>query len=172
MALGNMNIGVKTRFSPTVSRVDSNDFLGKPFPRSKLLRLKNRNVIGLAQSNISMYSCAYGSVASLAPKKCSTTSRLRYVIHPVRTLITKPKITTVCRISAACSYCLRPRLMEVNVVPPIPTSVLKAIRQFIIGKVTASPEIASVPTPFPMNILSIRLYSDTAAILMMAGMEY
>lgn len=82
------------------------------------------------------------------------------------------KITTVCRISAACSYCLRPRQMEVSVVPPIPTSVLKAIRQFIIGKVTASPEIASVPTPFPMNILSIRLYSDTAAILMMAGIEY
>ena len=41
----NMNSGVKTRFSPTVSKVDSNDFFGNPFPRSKLLRLKNRNVI-------------------------------------------------------------------------------------------------------------------------------
>ena len=54
----NMNIGVSIRFNPTVSKVDSNDFLGNPLPRSKLLRLKNKNVIGLARSNISIYSFA------------------------------------------------------------------------------------------------------------------
>ena len=168
----NISIGVSIRFNPIVSKVDSNDFFGNPLPRSRLLRLKNKNVIGLARSNISIYSFAKGSVDSLAPKNRSTVSRLRYMIHPVNRLIIKPKITTLCNTSVAFSYCFRPRLIEVNVVPPIPTSVLNAIIPFIIGKVTASPEIANAPTPLPMKMLSVRLYKDTTAILIMAGMEY
>ena len=74
--------------------------------------------------------------------------------------------------SVAFSYCPRPKLIEVSVVPPIPMSVLNAMIQFIIGKVTARPEIANAPTPFPIKMLSIRLYRETTAILIMAGIEY
>ena len=62
--------------------------------------------------------------------------------------------------------------MDRMVDPPIPTSVPNAVERFIRGNVTASPEIAIAPTPCPMNMLSIMLYSDDAVIAMMAGRAY
>ena len=59
--------------------------------------------------------------------------------------------------------------MERIVAPPTPTSVPNAVERFIRGKVTASPEIASGPTPCPTKTLSTMLYSEDAVIAMMAG---
>ena len=48
----------------------------------------------------------------------------------------------------------------------------KAEAMFIMGSVTAMPDMAAPPTPWPMNMLSMMWYSDEEAIAMMAGMEY
>ena len=41
--------------------------------------------------------------------------------------------------------------------PPTPTSEPKAAARFISGKVSARPEMASGPTPWPMKMLSTML---------------
>ena len=62
--------------------------------------------------------------------------------------------------------------MDEIVAPPAAISVQNAITRFISGKVMASPAIAMGPTPRPMKILSTMLYTDTATLAMIAGMEY
>ena len=47
--------------------------------------------------------------------------------------------------------------MEMSVAAPTPTSEPKAAARFISGKVTARPEMASGPTPWPMKMLSTML---------------
>ena len=54
----------------------------------------------------------------------------------------------------------------------MPTAAPKAADRFIRGNVIASPEIARAPTPCPMKMLSIMLYSEEAVIAMMAGRAY
>ena len=49
---------------------------------------------------------------------------------------------------------------------------MKAIIRFINGKVSANPEIANAPTPCPIKILSITLYTEVTVIAIMAGREY
>ena len=68
------------------------------------------------------------------------------------------------------SFC--PRRIDEIVAPPTPTRVQNAISRFISGKVMASPEMASAPTPCPIKILSMILYNEVSVIPMMAGMEY
>ena len=58
------------------------------------------------------------------------------------------------------------------VAAPAPTSVPKAVERFISGNVTARPEMARGPTPWPMKMLSTMLYSDAAVCAMMAGKAY
>ena len=62
--------------------------------------------------------------------------------------------------------------MDEIVDPPADTRLQKAAVRFISGKVIASPAMAMAPTPCPMKILSMMLYSDTMVMLIMAGMEY
>lgn len=76
------------------------------------------------------------------------------------------------RISVAPSWSFCPRRMEAMVEPPAETSVQKAMTRFIMGKLTASPAMAMAPTPCPMKMLSMMLYSEVTVMPMMAGMEY
>lgn len=54
----------------------------------------------------------------------------------------------------------------------MPTAAPNAAERFISGKVMASPDMASGPTPWPIKMLSIMLYSEAAVIAMMAGRAY
>lgn len=53
---------------------------------------------------------------------------------------------------------------------PTPTNDPKAAAKFINGKVNANPAMPNGPTPWPMNMLSVMLYSDEAVMAMMEGM--
>ena len=77
---------------------------------------------------------------------------------------------TLPRISKALSRSSCPILMESWVEAPIPTNEPKAAPRFISGMVIPNPDKASGPTPCPMKMLSIRLYSDAAVMAMIAGM--
>ncbi|OPZ71615.1 MAG: hypothetical protein BWY83_01067 [bacterium ADurb.Bin478] len=55
---------------------------------------------------------------------------------------------------------------------PTPTSAPKAAARFIKGKVMARPEMASAPTPWPMKMPSVILYSDEAVMAMTEGSAY
>lgn len=55
---------------------------------------------------------------------------------------------------------------------PTPISVPIAVTSAVSGKVSASPEMASGPTPCPMKIRSTMLYSDIMTIPMIDGIEY
>ena len=55
---------------------------------------------------------------------------------------------------------------------PTPISVPIAVTSAVSGKVSASPEMASAPTPCPIKMLSTMLYSDEAVIAIMAGTAY
>ncbi len=48
----------------------------------------------------------------------------------------------------------------------------KAEAMFIMGSVTAMPDMAAPPTPCPTKMLSMILYSDDDAMAIMAGMAY
>lgn len=65
-----------------------------------------------------------------------------------------------------------PSLMELMAAPPMPTSVPRAKVRFMMGKVTARPERASGPTPWPMNTLSMMLYREYTTMPAMEGREY
>ena len=56
--------------------------------------------------------------------------------------------------------------------PPADTNVQNATTRFISGKVTASPAMPIAPTPCPMKMLSMMLYSEVTVMPTMAGMEY
>ena len=55
---------------------------------------------------------------------------------------------------------------------PTPTNAPNADAIFIIGIVSAIPEIANAPTPCPIKILSIILNSDVEIIAIIAGIAY
>lgn len=65
-----------------------------------------------------------------------------------------------------------PRNIDEIVAPPTAISTQNATTRFISGKVMARPVIAIAPTPLPMNILSMILYSDVARLAIIAGSEY
>ena len=72
----------------------------------------------------------------------------------------------------AASLFFSPNRIDIRVAEPIPIKAPNAIVRFIIGKVIASPEIANGPTPCPINIRSIILYNEAAAVAIIAGIEY
>ena len=119
-----------------------------------------------------MNSFAYIIVSGVAPKKRSIGSR-KYKVTPPNTIEwIRQNVITLLTTSVALPTFFCPRKMEEIVAPPAAISVQKAITRFISGSVMASPAIAMGPTPLPMNILSTMLYTLTATLAMMAGMEY
>ena len=60
--------------------------------------------------------------------------------------------------------------MDVMAAAPTPTNEPNADAIFIIGIVSAIPEIANAPTPWPMKMLSIILNSEVETIAIIAGM--
>ncbi len=65
-----------------------------------------------------------------------------------------------------------PSSMDMRAAAPVPTSRPMAALRFITGNVTASPEMASAPTPRPMNMRSITLYNDITTTPTTAGRLY
>ncbi len=65
-----------------------------------------------------------------------------------------------------------PSMIDTLAAAPAPMSTPIAALMFITGNVMANPAIASAPTPRPMNIRSITLYSDITTIPTIAGMLY
>lgn len=59
--------------------------------------------------------------------------------------------------------------MDTNALAPAPTNVPNAVDSVISGKVSASPEMANGPMPWPMKMRSMMLYKATAVVATMAG---
>ena len=72
---------------------------------------------------------------------------------PIETLSS----TTLPRIISAAGLFPCPRRIEVRAADPAPTMAPKAAARFINGIVSARPDMAIGPTPWPMNMLSIML---------------
>lgn len=70
------------------------------------------------------------------------------------------------------SWSFLPRRMELMAAPPMPTSVPSAKVRFMMGKVTARPDRARGPTPWPMKTLSMMLYREYTTMPAMEGREY
>ena len=119
-----------------------------------------------------MYSLAYGSVFSLAPKKYRIGSMNASATAMKSSPIIMLRLTTLLSTLLQALYFFLPRKIESIVAAPAPTRVPKAVDRFISGNVTARPEIAMGPTPWPMYMLSIMLYSDDAVIAIIAGSAY
>lgn len=83
-------------------------------------------------------------------------------------------LTTIAfpKVRVAYLFLCSPIRIDTMAQAPAPTNVLKATAKFIIGKVSASPAMASGPTPLPMKIRSIMLYSELAQVAIIAGMAY
>ena len=117
-------------------------------------------------------SRAYSSVFSLPPNSISIGS-MKILENTITTpVIMKVSIRALASIFSARSLSPSPNRMEIRDAAPAPTSMLKADRKFINGKVSANPEMAIGPTPCPMNIRSIMLYSEAIMAPTIAGKEY
>ena len=69
------------------------------------------------------------------------------------------------------SFLFCPNRSEKSAEAPIPTIEPRAETIFIIGRVMPNPAIAIAPTPLPIKMLSVKLYSEVADIAMIAGSE-
>ena len=64
-----------------------------------------------------------------------------------------------------------PKAMEMRAAAPLPTNMPNEVSTFMNGKVNASPDNASGPTPCPMKMRSTMLNSDITTVPVMAGRE-
>ena len=109
-------------------------------------------------------------MSSLAPKIRSNGSIKNIPIMTTMHAMIKFNNTTLDKIFFA-SFAFLPNRSENNAAAPTPTIDPNAEIIFIIGNATPKPAIAIGPTPFPIKILSVKLYSDVADVAIMAGSE-
>jgi len=83
----------------------------------------------------------------------------------------KFKIKVLPKMFVASSVLFWPIRMDIMADAPAPIMAPKAIIKFIKGMVKANPEIAYGPTPFPMKMRSITLYSEETVMPKIAGSE-
>ena len=92
------------------------------------------------------------------------------------TIVTTPKMifssTTLPNILNALALFPWPRRIDVSADPPTPTIEPKAAVMLMIGIHIPSPDMANGPTPCPMKILSVILYSAEVTVATIAGMAY
>ncbi len=84
----------------------------------------------------------------------------------LRTMVNKNEFP---KIFSALSGSFFPKLIEILLDAPAPTSIPNAAIRFITGNVTANPEIANAPTPCPMNMRSTMLYVAFTIVPTIAG---